>query len=417
MAEKTERKKASRHSLAHSSQKALPLLKLIHASRNISRADLARRSGLSAGSVTAMVQNLIQTGLVVENGRAASHRGRKPISLGVRNDTAYVVGVDLGSFFLRVVITDLNGNVRHSLQIETCLTEGRERVVHRMIEAMRKAIVESEVARTAIRGVGVGHSGVIDSEKGLVLSFPRPGQMTEWKNVPLRRIIEKEFDVPCQIEDSVRAIASAEKIFGLGKDLTDFIYIDVGMGIGAGIFLDGKLYRGPGGSAGEFGHVTVDEKGPLCCCGNTGCLETLASCAAIIQAVRTAIERGVDSRVTDLALGDLNRISIEAIVQAAIENDGLAFRVLHEAAFHIAVALADVVNLLNPPALLFGGALFRAAQNLLLDPMNRTIRQRALEKSANEVKLLVSKLGSDAGAIGAARLMSERVLETVFEAK
>jgi predicted NBD/HSP70 family sugar kinase len=238
--------------------------------------------------------------------------------------------------------------------------------------------------------------------------------MTEWKNVPLRDILEREFGVPCLLEDSVRAIATAEKHFGLGTGLSDFIYVDVGMGIGAAIFIDGKLYRGPGGSAGEFGHMTVDEHGPLCCCGNYGCLETVASCAAIIQSVKSAIEKGVDSKVRELAQGDLNRISIEMIGQAALENDSLSFRVLHEAVSHIAVALADVVNLLNPHNLIFGGALFRSAPELFLEPLKRTIKQRALEKSANEVRLEISTLGSEAGALGAGRLISEIVIERLY---
>jgi predicted NBD/HSP70 family sugar kinase len=161
--------------------------------------------------------------------------------------------------------------------------------------------------------------------------------------------------------------------------------------------------------------MTVDEHGPLCCCGNYGCLETLASCAAIIQSVKSAIEKGVDSKVRELAQGDMNRISIEMIGQAAMQNDSLSFRVLHEAVSHIAIALADVVNLLNPHVLIFGGALFRSAPELFLEPLKRTIKQRALEKSANEVQLKISTLGSEAGAVGAGRLISEIVVERLYQ--
>jgi glucokinase len=213
----------------------------------------------------------------------------------------------------------------------------------------------------------------------------------------------------------VPAIAIAEKHFGLGADLDDFIYIDAGVGIGGAIFINGRLYRGPGGSAGEFGHVTVDENGPLCCCGSNGCLEAMASGAAIMQAVRTAIEKGVDSKVRDLAHGDLERISIECITEAAIQNDPLAFRILDEAIGHIGVALADVVNLLNPSVVVFGGGLFRAAPQFLLDALKRPLRQRALEKSASEVQLKVSRLGAEAGALGAARLISEKILDNLYQ--
>jgi predicted NBD/HSP70 family sugar kinase len=186
------------------------------------------------------------------------------------------------------------------------------------------------------------------------------------------------------------------------------------MGIGATLFIDGDIYRGPGGNAGEFGHMTVDERGPLCSCGNNGCVEALASCAAIIQTVRGAIERGVNTKVRDLAQGNPQNISIEIIAQAAMENDNLAFRVLHEAVSHIAVALADVVNLLNPKVIIFGGALFQSAPQLLLEELKRPLKQRALEKSANEVELKVSTLGREAGALGAARLISETALDRLY---
>lgn len=390
------------------------VLRLIHANRNISRIELSKQTCLSAASITAIVQNLMDRGLVVESGHNSSALGRKPVSLSLRDDAGFLVGVDLGSFYTRIVVTNIRGALVYKQESETGMQDGRDLVLSRTLTKIHKAIDDSGTQKNAFKGIGIGHSGVIDVSKGLVLSFPRPGQMTEWKNVPLRDILEREFDVPCLLEDSVRAIATAEKHFGLGAGLNDFIYVDVGMGIGAAIFLDGKLYRGPGGSAGEFGHMTVDEHGPLCCCGNYGCLETLASCGAIIQSVKSAIEKGVDSKVRELAQGDLNRISIEMIGQAAMENDSLSFRVLHEAVSHIAVALADVVNLLNPHVLIFGGALFRSAPELFLEPLKRTIKQRALEKSANEVQLKISILGSEAGALGAGRLISEIVLERLY---
>jgi glucokinase-like ROK family protein len=391
------------------------VLQLIHAKRNISRIQLSKETGLSAPSITAIVQNLIERGLVAESGHNSSALGRKPVSLSLRDDAGFLVGVDLGSFFTRVVVSNIRGTLVYKEEFETGISDRRDLVLSRTLKAIHKAIDKSGTTKTALKGIGMGHSGVIDVTKGLVLSFPRPGQMAEWKNVPLRDILEREFGVPCLLEDSVRAIATAEKHFGLGTDLEDFIYVDVGMGIGAAIFIGGILYRGPGGSAGEFGHMTVDEHGHLCCCGNYGCLETVASCASIIQSVKSAIEKGVDSRVRELAEGDLNRISIEMIGQAAMQDDSLSFRVLHEAVSHIAIALADVVNLLNPHVLIFGGALFRSAPELFLEPLKRTIKQRALEKSANEVELKISTLGSEAGALGAGRLISEIVVERLYQ--
>lgn len=395
-------------------QRELTILQLIHSGANNSRLELAKLADLSPSSITAIVQRLIKKGLVVESEPATSHLGRRPIPLQVRRDAAYLVGVDLGSFFLRIVITDINGEIVYRSQARTDMKVGRQRVLEKTFLSIHQAIRESNIPQKLIKGIGIGHSGVIDSEAGVVLSYPRPGQMEEWRNVPLRDIFEKEFSLPCLLEDSVRTSTIAEKCFGAARDLNDFLYIDVGMGIGAGIFLDGKIYRGGGGRAGEFGHITVNENGPLCSCGNTGCLETLASSAAIIQSVRAAIEKGIDSKIRELIDGDLDKISIELIAQAASEDDSLAYRVLQGAASYIGIGLANLVNLLNPKVVIFGGALFREIPQLIADPLRRIIKQRSLEKSANEVQLAVSTVGAEASALGAARLIAEKIIENLY---
>jgi glucokinase len=206
----------------------------------------------------------------------------------------------------------------------------------------------------------------------------------------------------------------AEKYLRLGNEWKDFLYLSVSMGIGVAIYLGGALYRGPGGFAGEFGHMTVDENGPLCCCGNYGCLEALASCGAIMESIKTAIRKGVDSSVLELANHDLDRVSMEMVTRAAAEHDGLANRVLHEAVSHIGVALADVVNLLSPRLIVLGGPLFRLAPELVNEPLMRIVKQRAFEKSANAIRLQVSTLGSEAAALGASRLIAEEILESVY---
>jgi glucokinase-like ROK family protein len=403
--------------LSKSAQKELRLLRVIQAAPNVSRMELAKRTGASAASMTATVQRLIDRGLIVETGKGSAMAGRKPVSLNLRSDLGYVIGVDLGSFLLRVIVADVSGNISHRLETETRMHEGRERVLSRTYDAIREAIAKSKVPAAAIRGIGMAHSGVIDSQRGMVLCFPRPGQMTQWRNVPLREMLENEFHVPSVLDDSARMMALAEKHFGLGQEVNDFLFVEVGMGVGAALFIAGKLYRGPGGTAGELGHMTVDENGPLCSCGNNGCLEAVASCATIIQTVRAGIQQGVNSKVSELVDGHLDRISIEIVVQAARENDTLALRVLDEAISHIGVVLADVINLLNPSVVIFGGPLFRVAHALLLDRLKQVIRQRALEKSADEVQLRISDLGGDAAARGAARLISEKILEHVYVEK
>jgi len=386
------------------------VLRLIHEQQNISRTELVRQSGFSGGLISEITQQLITKRLVAHADPRPSSAGRKALGLTLRHDAAYVIGVDLGSYYLRVIVTDIVGNVVLQSQTQTCLHEGREWVLSRTFSAIEQAIAECGIPIQNIRGIGVGHSGIVDATRGVVLSFPRPAQMTEWKNVPLQKMLQDRYAMRCVLEDSVAAIALAELRFGTGKQLSDFIYIDVGMGIGAGIILRGDLYRGPGGGAGEFGHLTVVDKGPLCCCGNSGCLETVASCAAIISTVNSAIQQGVDSKIRELAEEHLDRISIELIGEAARQNDSLAFRIFDRAVGYIGIALADVVNLLNPTVVIMGGPLFRAAP-YLLDPLQRVMKQHALERCANQVQLRVSRLGSEGGAIGAASAVAHIVVE------
>jgi predicted NBD/HSP70 family sugar kinase len=390
------------------SEKEVEILDLVHSHLALSRAELVKLTGLSAGLISAIVRRLITNGMLVESGLEPSKLGRRRVALKLSPQTAYTVGLEIGTFFLRVVINDVAGNVVHKAETRTMLAEGFTRVMERGFDLIDQTIKDAGVSKDAVVGIGISHSGVVDSSRGLVLSFPRPGQMAEWKNVALRDIVEQRYKVPCVVEDSVRMAAVAEKQVGMATELSDFVYIRIGMGIGACIFIDGEPYRGAGGSAGEFGHMTVDEDGPLCFCGNNGCLSALASGNAIIQAVTSALQKGVQSRIQEMADNDLGRIHIEMILQAATENDSLAFRVLNDAAVHIGVALADVINLLNPAVIIFSGPLFQTEQQLMLDSIHRVIRQRALEKSANEIKLIVSSLGSDAPALGAARFAASR---------
>ena len=324
--------------------------------------------------------------------------------------------IDDGTYYMRVVICDFVGSIRYQMETRTRLEEGLDNVIARCFESIAQTMNASGLSMSDISAIGIAHSGVTDSKRGIVLSFPRPGQMAEWRNLPLRDLMEKQFAVPCFLEDSVRMAALAEKHVGVATGLTDFVFVRIGMGIGACIYIDNEPYRGPGGNAGEFGHMTVDEDGPLCYCGNHGCLSVLASCSAILRGMADAIRQGVQSRVLEMAGNDLSQVSIEMIIDAARENDSLAFRILSDAAMHIGVALADVVNLLNPAVIVFGGPLFRPDAQFVLDAIHRVIKQRALEKAANEVQFLLSGLSGEAAAQGAAWFAAHESIETVYAA-
>ncbi len=394
-------------------QTELAVLQLIQREPAISRVELAHRLGLSTANITGVVGALVEKNFLVEEMSAAKVVGRRRISLTMHPDLGKVVGVDIGTFNLRIAVTDLNGKLLGYREEATEMARGREAVLSRCFQLIDETLASSGIPVSKVLGIGVAFSGVIDVAEGMVLSYPRLGHAEQWKNVPLKKLVEDYFGIPCLLEDSARAVATTERFLGAGQNFQDFVYVDAGMGIGASIFIGGSIYRGFNGSAGEFGHMTVDENGPLCLCGNNGCLEAMASSATIIESVRRALSKGVISKTLEMANNQMDHISIEIIARAAEENDSLAYRVLSEAASHIGASAADLVNLLNPEAIIFGGALFRAAPILLLDQIRRVVRQRAMEKSVNDVQLLSSPLGTNAGAVGAARLTAAAMIDTI----
>ena len=393
-------------------QRDLAILRLIHSGSNYSRLDLARKTGLSPALITSIVRNLIGLKLVNEAPAVSSLVGRKPIPLEVRADAGYLIGVDIGSFYSHVVIADMKGQVIRREQIETGIPDGRVRVLQRVFDCVHQTIAASKVNREAILGMGVAHSGVIDTEKGLVLSFPRPGQMAQWKNVPLQAIFEDEFHLPCLLEDSVRTMATAERHFGLGREVDDFLFIEVGMGIGAAIFVEGKLYRGGGGKAGEFGHITVDENGPLCSCGNNGCLEACASATAVVNAAERIIAAGKAPGLAALKSTGTS-LSAQVLAKAALDGDLDAKEIYAQTGRALGICLAGLINILNLPLYVVGGGMANSWDLLsksLFEELERRSYVYALtaqgRPAANGMpcggtRVLPARLGAEAGLLGA----------------
>lgn len=389
-------------------------LLLIHTYPTITRGELAVRLGLSPAALSIIVNALLTRDLLVETPDPETKLGRKRLTLCVRPGLAYVAGMDLGTYWLRGVITDIAGNVRASADEPSHMEEGQDAFIKHGFNFARRLIQKAKIAPDHIRGIGLSSSSVIEAGEGIVLSYPRPGHFDPWRGVPLRDLASTAFGVPAHLENSVRSAAVMERYFGAGRTFRDFVYVDVGMGVGSAIFMNGELYCGGNGAAGEFGHMTVAPDGPLCCCGSNGCLEAMASCATVIASVRHAITRGVSSSVYDLAGGNLSEISIEHIAQAAEAHDSLCFRALSQATSHIGAAAANVINFLNPEAIIFGGAFFRASPETLLAQVGTAIRYHALERSFRGVKLMVSDLNGLAAARGAARRIAAQLLPTIY---
>ena len=385
----------------------IAILNAIRECGPISRTKIAKIFKLSAATVTKYVNGLIQAGIVKEDGWEPSTGGRMPVLIRIVPEAMYAVGVDLGGANLRVAVVNLENNIVAKIRKKTNASEGRDKVFRRMINAIYEAIESSRIEKDKIKGIGVGIAGLIDHERGVCLYCPN---IEGWENVPVTRLMEEEFVIDTSVEDSSRAMALAEHWSGVARGIDNFIFVNVGVGIGCAIFIHGKLYRGVGGIAGEFGHITIDETGPRCNCGNYGCLETLASGPAISRRARQAIKEGVVSLIEKLVEGNLENITPEIVVEAVRRGDKLAFNIMEKTGEYLGIGIANMINIFNPELIVIGAGVSRAG-NILLEPLKRTVKTRALQLSYSMTNIKVSQLGDNAGALGAAIM----VLKDIFE--
>jgi predicted NBD/HSP70 family sugar kinase len=381
----------------------LGVLEAIYDQGQASRTGLAEKTGFAPSYISALVADLRRRGLVEEGGRSPSRAGRRRVLLHVVPDLGHLVGIRIGRANTRIVVTDFLGKVLTLKKLPTEISLGEEHVFD-LIDRELGAALKSD---SLIKGIGIAMSGVIDRNSGTVLFWPKvPG----WNNVPLKRRVQAKYGVPVVLEDSVRTMALAEEKFGDATGRKNFVYVVVSMGIGAAIYINNRLYLGAGDMAGELGHTTIDERGDLCSCGNRGCLEVYASGWAIINRIKSGLQQGVHSSLASLMEKHPDRISIEAIVNAAKLGDQFANTVLWEAGLHLGTGVATIVNLLNPEAIFLGGEVPRVAKNFILKPLFHSFRGRTFHRSVGNLKVIVSRLGGEAGAVGAAVVVAEKLL-------
>lgn len=309
-----------------------------------------------------------------------------------------VIGIDLGGTNIRTAVVDRTGGIIAHDHRETLANEGPRAVISRMIEAARMVMAQAGVARCQVAEVGVGSPGPLDIEAGVALSPPNlPG----WDRVPLRQLIEEGLGIPTTLENDANAAALGEHRFGAGRGVDHMIYVTVSTGIGGGLILGGELYHGATGMAGEIGHITILPHGPLCGCGNRGCLEALASGSAIARRAREIVAHGVPTRIADLAGGDLDLITARLVADAAREGDVEAEGILSEAMDYLGTGLASLVNLFNPQLVVIGGGLAHIGE-WLFGPVRRAIKRRAFPAQAQAVRVVPAELGDHVGVLGAA---------------
>ena len=372
----------------------------------ISRAEIAKRTKLSSTTVSTLVDDLIRQEYLKEIGEGESSGGRRPILLKFNPASHFVVGVELEGKNISVAVTDLKINLINKV-IEEVKNTDESLVVDKIINLVKQAIKKSRVKFEKIVGMGIGATGLVDTKEGII----KQAVNLNWKNVPLKDLIENKFsEIPIYIDNIANVAALGEKWAGAGKKAKNLIYIRIGTGIGAGIILNGAIYEGSNGNAGEIGHVTVEPNGPKCRCGNRGCLEALASGSAIGKRAIIEILGGRDSLIKKLTNGSIEEITAKIVAEAAKMGDKLALEIWEETAEYLGIAIANLINMYNPEIVVIGGGVARAGE-LLFEPIRRTVKKRALPGPGKIAKIVPSKLGDDVSIIGAASLALERAFK------
>jgi glucokinase-like ROK family protein len=382
------------------------VLKLIRDRGSISRAELSSRTNLSRSTVSSIVTDLLQTGLITEQGTGESSGGRRPILLDFNYRAGYVVGVEAGATHLLALLTDLAANVvaRHETAFSTNL--GPETGVQRIADGVRQVIAAGAIDPELVIGVGVGVPGPLDVGTGAVVS---PPIMPGWHGVPLRQRLSQALDLPVYIDNDANLGAVAERWRGAGQGIDHLAYIKVEIGIGCGLILNGQVYRGHIGSAGEIGHTTIDPNGPACRCGNYGCLEAMASGPAIAHRAQLAVKAGQKTLLADLK--PVDEIVVQDVAEVALHGDPLGLQLFNEAGRSIGVALAGLINLLNPRRVIIGGEVAEAG-DILLEPIRRSVQSHALRVAVENCQIVQGQLGRDTVAIGAVSLALEEILRS-----
>jgi glucokinase-like ROK family protein len=370
------------------------VLKIIYDHGQVSRADVARITHLTRTTVSSLVAEMIEDGLVEEVGHEPSKGGKPGTLLSVMDDARYLIGIDLANSEFRGGVLNLRGQAIHRLNLPVDEQDGEA-----ALELAFRLVDELVIAATRpLLGIGIGTPGLMDPQQGLVRRAVNLG----WRDLPLRDLLTKRYNLPVYIANDSQVAALAEYTFGRTWPTPHLVVVKVGRGIGAGIVIDGQLYWGDGFGAGEIGHVQVVEKGERCGCGHFGCLETVASSRAIIRKAQAIAQSNPSSVLHQFATP--GAINTEAILQAAEAGDEALQAVIAEVGHYLGIAVANLVGALNIHHVVIAGSVARFGE-ALLEPIRQEMKQRSMEMLAVDTCVETSHLGQDIVIQGAAALL------------
>ena len=316
-----------------------------------------------------------------------------------------VIGIDLGGSAVRLSTVTSAGRLRYSKSVDISARREQKYVLDAIINSINELITIEKKRGNKVVSIGIGSPGTIDLRKGVVVTS---ANFKGWKDVPLKKLLEKGVNLPVVLDNDANTAAFGEKWKGAGRKVNSLICLTMGTGIGGGIVLDGDIWHGADGMAGEIGHMTVNPEGPRCNCGNTGCLETYSSATGMVRSAIDSISNGKKTILKQLSGRDNNRITAKMIHEAALRRDRLSTEILTEAGKYLGIAMASLINILNPEMVILTGAV-TGAWDFFMPSAILEVEKRAYKSLADRTKIVPGKLPGTAGILGAAGLALRQV--------
>lgn len=375
-----------------------------------SNADICNRFNISSPTSMALLNELMAEGLIEKQGRGESVGGRKPELYGLRNNSLFVLSIEIEKFNTHMAIFDgTNKNITGTHTFPIRLTKDLT-ALDELYQHASSLVLSAGIDADKLMGIGLSMPGLVSSREGDSYTYLRTGQ----DETPLRDLLALKFNKPVYIQNDVKSATLAEYRFGVAQGKRDVLVLTLDWGIGLGVIMDGKLRVGTSGFAGEFGHIPFVDNGVLCHCGKRGCLETVASGSALARMAREGLQAGQDTLLKALSGRELEKIEPHDIIQAANEGDQYAINILAETGRNLGKGIAMLIQLFNPELIIIGGKMAEAKQ-YLTTPIQQSINTYCMTQLRERTEIALSKLGQQAGILGPVATVMERIFEHRIE--
>lgn len=376
------------------------LINQLHNNGSLSGVEISRFLNLSIPTTQAYINELITEEFIEYLGKGESIGGRRPNMYGLVKNAVYILAIDISQTSVKFSIfnnqmENISGLSRHTLQLSADTS-----IINQIHELAKALLKKHAIDETKIMGIGVNIPGLVDSYSGVSYSYLNDS------DISIQNIIANKFNLPVFIENDSKARALAERMHGSAKDLRDALVIQLDWGVGMGMILNGKLYRGNSGFSGEFSHTLIEEDGLLCTCGKRGCLETIASGRAMVQQATVAMKESENTILHQVA-AIKGQLTHEDIVNAAKKGDQLAIGLINDMGQKLGKGISYLIQILNPETIILGGAIAQAKE-YLLNPVNQALLSYCIPKLREDTTIQLSSLGKDAGVLGAASIVLQR---------